>query len=72
MTQGLSNEMPCVATGSIVELDFWIVKGVRSLETKDNMHDCPSLNRPLWMGDGYSINAVVEQWVKRSLLKSLQ
>lgn len=38
MTQGLSNEMPCVATDSIVELDSWIVKGVRSLETEDNMY----------------------------------
>ena len=72
MTQGPSNEMSCVATGSIVELDFWIVKGVRSFETQDNMYDCPLLNRPLWMGDCYDINAVVEQWVNRSLLKSLE
>ncbi|RNB92506.1 hypothetical protein EDM56_02080 [Brevibacillus fluminis] len=37
-----------------------------------NMYDCPLLLRSLWMGDCYDINAVLEQMVNKSILKSLE
>ncbi len=37
-----------------------------------DMYDYPLLNRSLWMGDCYDINAVIERMVKPSTLQSLE
>ncbi|OPH47021.1 hypothetical protein BC351_40510 [Paenibacillus ferrarius] len=42
------------------------------MDDHKDMYDCPLLNHPLWMGDCYDINAVIERMVKRSILQSLE
>lgn len=42
------------------------------MDDHKDMYDCPLLNRSLWMGDCYDINAVVERMVKPSILQSLE
>lgn len=42
------------------------------MDDDKDMYDCPLLNRSLWMGDCYDINAVLEQMVKQSILESLE
>lgn len=43
-----------------------------NMDEDDGMYYCPLLNRSLWMGDCYDINAVLERMVKVSILNSLE
>lgn len=42
------------------------------MKTDEEMYNCPLLQRSLWMGDCYDINAVLADWVLESVLESLE
>ena len=43
-----------------------------SLEISDSYHECPLLNILIWMGDCYDINIFRDNYVKASLLESIE